>query len=288
MKKWLVFLTMIVLFARGAWAQEEVATEAAQEASKAASLQIEEVAKQDITERTSPTRGRLEGYLLEKDPGELTWNNFLQHGIRMAVEQGVSPNTIVLVLLFPLVAALIAASRHLVGLTGFGIFVPAMLAVALVATGVRVGLILFVIIWLAATLSRRITQKLKLQYLPRMALLMWLVSVAVLAVMVFGVRLGFGSISAVSIFPILILMLLTENFIEVQTGKSMREAMRVTAQTLIMAVTAAMILKLDLVQKQTLLNPELVLFLTAVFDIYVGRYVGLRALEWAKFKKILK
>ena len=141
-------------------------TESGELATMAGSLQIEEAEKEDITERGSPVTSKLEQYLAEKDPGPLKLSNFLQRGIRTAVSQGVSPNTIVLVLLFPLVAGLIAGGRHLLGLTGFGIFVPAILAVAFLATGVKVGMIMFVIIWSVATAARRITQKLKLQYLP--------------------------------------------------------------------------------------------------------------------------
>ncbi len=258
------------------------------EATSAGQLELEEVVKEDITERESPVKSKLEGYLNQKDPGPLSYRNFVQYGIRQAVGQGVSPNTIVLVLLFPLVAALIAAARHLFGLTGFGIFVPAMLSVAMVATGVRVGLILFTIILVVATLARRVTKKLKMQYLPRMALLMWFVSVGVLAVLLGAVNVQQGELSAVSIFPILILMLLAENFIEVQVGKSKREATRVTVQTLIMAVVAALVMRVDLVQKWVLLNPELALGLVVVFDVYVGKYVGLRLLERFKFKSILK
>ncbi len=265
----------------------EEATDSA-EATSAGQLELEEVVKEDITERESPVKSKLEGYLAEKDPGSLSWRNFLQWGIRQAVDQGVSPNTIVLVLLFPLVAGLIAAARHLFGLTGFGIFVPAMLSVAMVATGVRVGLILFTIILLVATLARKVTKKLKMQYLPRMALLMWFVSIGVLAVLLGAVNVQQGELSAVSIFPILILMLLAENFIEVQVGKSKREATRVTFQTLIMAVVAALVMRVDMVQKWVLLNPELALALVMLFDVYVGKYVGLRLLERLKFKSILK
>ena len=263
------------------------ATESA-EATSSGTIKLEEAKKEDITERESPVKSKLEGYLSEKDPGPLSWKNFLQWGIRQAVDQGVSPNTIVLVLLFPLVAGLIAAARHLFGLTGFGIFVPAMLSVAMVATGVRVGLILFTIILAVATLARGVTKKLKMQYLPRMALLMWFVSVGVLAVLLGAVNIQQGELSAVSIFPILILMLLAENFIEVQVGKSRREATRVTLQTLLMAVVAALVMRVDLVQKWVLLNPELVLLLVVVFDVYVGKYVGLRFLENLKFKSIVK
>ena len=219
----------------------------------------------------------------------LSWNNFLQYAISQAIDKGVSPETIVLLLLFPLVAGLIAAGRHLLGFQGMGIFVPAMLAVALVATGIKVGLILFGLIYLMAMLARKITQALKLQYLPRLALLMWFISVGVLAVLLGAVNVpAISSLSEASVFPILILMLLSENFIEVQTGKSRHEAVSLITQTLLMAVGTALLLRLDAIQKFVLLNPELFLLLVAAFDWYVGKYVGLRALEYVKFKKLLK
>lgn len=257
------------------------------EATPAGTLSIEAVTKQDITERTSAVKGRLEGYLDEKEIGKLNWNNWLQQAIRQAVSKGVSANTIVLVLLFPLVAGLIAAARHLIGLTGFGIFVPAMLSVAFVATGIKVGIIMFAVVFLGASFARKATERLKLQYLPRMALMMWLVSAAVLAVLLGAVNINLGSLSAVSIFPILILMLLSENFIEVQTGKSRHEATLVMLQTIVMAIIGAMVLKANWVQKLVLLNPEISLLTIALLDIYVGRYTGLRALEMWKFRKIL-
>lgn len=287
MKRWLVFFPLVFLLAAvPPAAAEEEATAAAEIATPAAITQAQ---AQDITERTSPARGRLESYLAAKEPEVLNWNNFLQLFIRQAVARGVSANTIVLVLLFPLVAGLIAAGRHLLGFAGFGIFVPAMLAVSFLATGIRVGLILFAVIYLTANLARLITQKLKLQYLPRLALLMWFISLGVLAVLLGAVKVeSLSSLSAASIFPILILMLLTENFIEVQTGKSRHEAVSLITQTLLMAVGTALLLRLDLIQKFALLNPELFLALVAVFDVYVGKYVGLRALEYVKFKKLLK
>src|SRR3990170_1795791 len=109
----LVFL-LLLFFAVPARAQEE-ATESAQPAiaTDAGERQIQKVTEQDITERTSPVKGKLEAYLSQKQPGELNWKNFLQIAIRQAVDKGVSANTIVFVLLFPLVAGLIAAGRHL-------------------------------------------------------------------------------------------------------------------------------------------------------------------------------
>ena len=288
MKRIAIIFLLLFLAPTAVGAAAAEATASAEMATSAGILSIEAVTKQDITERTSAVKGRLEGYLDEKEIGKLSWLNFLQQAIRQAVDKGVSANTIVLVLLFPLVAGLIAAARHLIGLTGFGIFVPAMLSVAFVATGIKVGIIMFAVVFLGASLARKVTERLKLQYLPRMALMMWLVSAAVLAVLLGAVNINLGSLSAVSIFPILILMLLSENFIEVQTGKSRHEAVQVMIQTLVMAIIGAVILKTNWVQKLVLLNPEISLLVMALLDIYVGRYTGLRALEMWKFRKIIK
>ncbi|MFH0942984.1 MAG: 7TM domain-containing protein [Candidatus Beckwithbacteria bacterium] len=285
MRKLLLVVLLLVFSTVPALGMEATASA---EATPAGTLSIEAVTKQDITERTSEVKGKLEGYLDQKEIGKLSWHNWLQQAIRQAVAKGVSANTIVLVLLFPLVAGMIAAARHLLGLTGFGIFVPAMLSVAFVAIGIKAGLVMLVVIFMGAALARKTTEKLKLQYLPRMALMMWLVSVVVLGVLLGAVNVNLGGLSAVSIFPILILMLLTENFIEVQTGKSRHEAVQVMLQTMAMAVVGALILRNSWVQKLALLNPELFLLIVAALDIYVGKYVGLRVMEMWKFRKLIK
>jgi len=286
MKRFILALLLLVLTAVPVLGME--ASESAQPATVSATLEIEKVTRQDITERTSEVKDKLEGYLEQKEIGQLSWHNFLQHSIRQAVDKGVSTNTIVLVLLFPLVAGMIAAARHLLGLTGFGIFVPAMLSVAFVAIGIKAGVVMLVIIFVGAALGRSLTKKLKMQYLPRMALMMWLVSIVVLGVLLGAVNINLGSLSAVSIFPIMILMLLTENFIEVQTGKSRHEAIQVMIQTMVMAIVGALILRTSFVQKWALLNPEIFLLSVAFLNIYVGKYTGLRVMEMWKYRKLIK
>jgi len=90
------------------------------------------------------------------------------------------------------------------------------------------------------------------------------------------------------IFPILILILLAENFIEVQLSKSRQEATQVTIESLLMAVFASVVVSLEVVQKTVLLYPEVFVLSVAAFNIFVGRYVGLRVLELWKFREILK
>lgn len=244
--------------------------------------------KHDITETGGGAKGKLEQFLSERPIGPLTITNVLQYAIRNAVERGVPANTVVLIFLFPLITAIIAAFRHVIGLHGFGLFVPAILAVAFTASGIVTGIGLFVIILLVATVARILTRELRLQYLPRMSLIMWLVSLGVFGALLLAAMVGFAEAAVLSIFPILILILLAENFIEVQMSKSQEEAIEVTVESLVMAVAASAVVSWDVVQKLVLSYPEWYVILVAAFNIFVGRYVGLRVLELWKFREMLR
>lgn len=227
--------------------------------------------------------------LLEaQDPGPRLTNP-LKHAIRGAVEAGVPTDTLVLLLLLPLVAAIIAAARHMVGLRGFGIFLPAALSVVFVATGPVVGIGLFLIILLVSTFARVVLRKLKikLQYLPRMALILWVVVFGVLGVLFAAPVLPAPDIASVSIFPVLILVLLAEDFTRVQLGKSARTAVNLTSETLILALISFAFLTLEPLKAFALLNPEAMLAVVALFDFLVGKYVGLRFLEAWRFRKLI-
>ena len=293
-KSFLIFLLVILpFFSPGTiWAQEsddanlstEVATEAGA-ASSSAVVTIEE--KENLTE-PKQSKSRLERVLESKDVGELSVTNFLQVWIRQAVNQGVPANTIVLMLLFPLVAAIIAAARHIVGLKGFGIFTPAVISVAFLSTGVGVGVLLFLGIIVVATLGRMIIRKMRLPSLPRLALLLWFVSLGVLGLILASPWLSLNSLITISIFPILLLVLLAETFIRVQITRSFREAMRQTFQTFVLALLSFLVMSTQALQEWVLLNPEISVIMIAVLNIMIARYGGLRLLEMWRFRKIIK
>lgn len=213
--------------------------------------------------------------------GPLGLTNFLKYAIRLALEKGVYPETIVLLFLFPIVVAFIAAARYLIGIRGFGIFTPAMLSVALLAVGVVPGIFLFLLILTIATIFRLLMRRLnlKIHYLSRMSLLLWFICLTTF-VTLYWFKL--------SIFPILILILLVEDFIEVQMGKSLRQAMRMTAETFALSLASLALLTWRWLQQFVLLQPELVVLSTALFNFLLGRFTGMRLLEYRRFRRLLK
>lgn len=243
----------------------------------------------DITQKTQESIGPLEKLLNEQILGPMWPFNPVKYAIRASVSSGVPANTIVLLLLMPLVAALISAARHLIGLRGFGIFLPAAMGVVFVAIGPILGIGLFILIVAVSTSIRIALRKLKvkLQYLPRMSLMLLFVVFSVLLVLFAAPIIRQPDLANVSIFPVLILVLLAEDFSKVQLGKSAKVAINLSIETLILALLSYMALTLKGLQEFSLLNPELFLLSILVFDFAMGKYVGLRFMEFWRFRRLI-
>jgi hypothetical protein len=211
----------------------------------------------------------------------------LKLAMRKAVSEGVSPNTLVLLFLFPLVAALVAFSRQVVGVSGFGIITPALLSVAFLSTGGLVGLVLLVFILGVATAGRVLLKKIKVPYLPKLAILIWIVSMAVLLLLLMSPAIGLERLMSVGIFPIMLFVLLAETFIEAQITRSLSTSMMMTAETVVLAFVSYKVMSAPFIQSQVLLHPEISVIFILGLDYLIGRYKGLRFLEIWRFRKLL-
>ena len=241
-----------------------------------------------ITKAQSITSSNLETTLAKQNLGSV-WLNPMKYVVHGAITSGVSPKTVALLLLLTVVTAFIAGVRHLIGVRSFGIFLPAALSVVFVVIGPIFGIGLFVLIIAIASLVRfglRKT-KIRLQYLPRMAFILWGVIVCVLVFLFLAPIFGGIDFASVSVLPLFILILLAEDFIRVQLGKSVKAAISLTTETLILAFVSFLILSFIPFQQFALLNPEILLIFVALFDFVLGKYIGLRFLEFWRFRKLI-
>lgn len=288
----LAALLVFFLLTRPCLAQKESLNgEEVEEATAAAEVVVTPTSlpRPDITQKTEESIGPLRKLLNEQVLGSVWPFNPVKYAIRGAVDAGVPPNTIVLLLLLPGVAALIAAARHLIGIRGFGIFLPAALSVVFVATGPIVGIGLFLVIVFVSTSARIVLRrsKIKLQYLPRMSFILHLVVLGILAVLFTAPLIKQSNLANVSIFPVLILVLLAEDFSRVQIGKSAKVAVNLATETLILSLISYIFLTLESVQRFVLLQPEMYILLVAAIDLLMGKYVGLRLMELWRFRKLI-
>lgn len=235
-----------------------------------------------------PTRDRLRSALVEQKLGPISIANFLKHAIRAAIDKGVPTNTIVLIFLLPLIGTIVGALYYLVGLTGFGIFMPAMISVSFLATGITGGLLLFGMILFLTSVVRRLLRKIRLHQRSRRTIVLWVVSLGTFVLLFLAPNLHLFDLTKISIFPILFLILLSEEFVRAQMGKSKRGAINLTLGTLLIAIVGAILMGWDRLQELVILHPELSLLTLFLLNLFIGRYTGFRLLEYRRFKPVLR
>ncbi|MDH5533091.1 MAG: hypothetical protein OEX81_01550 [Candidatus Pacebacteria bacterium] len=176
----------------------------------------------------------------------------------------------------------------MIGLRGFGIYIPAVLAMALVSTGIVEGITIFGAIVGVALIAKRILKKTKLSYLPRTALLLWVISMGIFGVILLSPTFGLVSLMSINIFPILILVLLAENFLDAQAKSKESEAIALTIETLALAFVSSLILRSEVMQKFALTEPELLIITTVLINLVIGKFGGLRLKEWFRFRSLIE
>jgi PKD repeat protein len=236
---------------------------------------------------SSPLDYRLLGTFSARTVSDFKLTNFMSFGINFLVNRGVPINSIILILMLPVIATILAFARQVIGIKAFGLITPAMTTISFLVMGLRYGLIVFAAVLLAGTLTRLALRKLRLLYLPRMALVLTSVSLALLVLLGLGVANDRSSILSFSIFPALILTILAEEFIAAQFKGGLRSALTITAWTLVLATICYFIVSSEIFRTLVLSYPEIIL-LAIPINIGLGRWSGLRLFEYFRFRKLLR
>lgn len=226
--------------------------------------------------------------LLEKrGAGELSYKNFIPHAVLYAVNSGVPANTIILILLLPLLATIIVSFRYLIGLSGLGLLVPIALSVTLLATGLTPGFILLAAILIASFFSRFVLKRIRIMQMPKMALSMLVAAIFVVATLTASAAYGIFDVINLSIFPILVFLLLSDRIVALFLERNLSETIQTTLVTLLLGILGFALLSWDSLRSLILLYPELILLLIPL-NILIGRYFGLRVTEYIKFQPVIK
>jgi hypothetical protein len=133
-----------------------------------------------------------------------------------------------------------------------------------------------------------------------MAIVLTLVALAILAMLIISIWLDLfdAQFFSLAIFPMLILSTLTEKFVNVQSGKGFNKAIFLTLQTVIVSIIAYIViggeidlfimkLKFSALQRLMISYPEIILLIIFI-NVFLGRWTGLRLLEYVRFREVLR
>ncbi len=127
----------------------------------------------------------------------------------------------------------------------------------------------------------------RLLYLPRVAMTVSIVSLAILGVLVLGGMFQRTGLAAVSIFPLLIMITLAEKFVATQIEKGSRIALILAVETLVISVAGYFLVSWTALVAFILHYPWIIL-LTFVINFSLGKWTGLRVIELLRFRKIIR
>jgi hypothetical protein len=208
--------------------------------------------------------------------------------ITLALASGIPLDTLVLVLILPIIVTVIAFFRQVIGIKAFGIYTPAINTFAILATNqIKYGITIFVTVIAVGTLTRFILKRARLLYLPRVAIMITIVGFSILLLLFVGGTWNRTGLASVSIFPILIMITLVEKFVAVQIEKGGRAAVILALETLFISVIGYYIASWHFLINAILQYPWISLF-TIPINVFLGKWTGLRLSEYFRFRQVIK
>lgn len=215
--------------------------------------------------------------------------------VNYLVVEGIPPSVILLVLMLPVIATLVAFLKQVVGITTFGVYTPSVLTLSFLAIGLKLGIVVLFVVVMASILTRKVLRHYRLAYTPRLAIVLTFVSLAIFATIVlltwvapFGAYFRAADLIAASIFPMLIMSTLAEKFVSIQTEKGARSAIQMFAELLFVSLICYLIVgEWGYLQTMMLAHPEII-FLFLLADVILGKFTGLRITEYIRFREVIK
>jgi len=180
------------------------------------------------------------------------------------------------------IAAIIVIVRTVIGIETFGTFAPVIVSLAFLTTGLRWGAAIFAVIVGVGAVVRALLQHVRLQLVARLAILIAVVAGIMAGLTVIGASFGIGALMNISIFPMVIMSNVIENFTTSQAEFGTREAVRLTINTLGLAALCYVTVEMTGLESMLLACPELLIGAIAI-DVVLGKWRGLRLLEYARF-----
>ena len=196
-----------------------------------------------------------------------------------------SQNTYRLLLMVPLGALLVVFMRTFIGVPTFGTFMPILIAVAFRETQLFWGIILFTGVVLIGLLIRFYLEHLRLLLIPRLAVILVIVVILMLAISLITSRLGIDRLLSVSLFPMVILAMTIERMSITWEENGVQAALLQGLGSLVVASFGYLLMTSEQLSYLMFVFPEWLLVILGIC-LLMGRYTGYRVSELFRFKEI--
>lgn len=213
--------------------------------------------------------------------------NFMSYIIFTMSDNGIPTESIVLLLMIPVIATMVAFARQIIGLTTLGLFMPVLLTLTFITLGFGAGLFIMGIVFVVGTLTRIILKRFRLLYTPRLAIILTTVTLSIIFLLYLASLTDTWTVTQASIIPIIVVITLVEDFLSLQLERGIRSSFLLILETVIVAALSFWMIEKWTAFRTFLLGYPEIIFLFIVVNILIGRYSGLRITEVFRFRSLL-
>ncbi|MCB0328338.1 MAG: hypothetical protein KDD70_01710 [Bdellovibrionales bacterium] len=189
-----------------------------------------------------------------------------------------------LTLLLPLAALAVCVIRNFIGLVTFGTFMPALLGLSFLQTGVVPGILLTLFIVGAGCVARIAADWLHMLLVPRLAAVLTTVMILFYIITQISFDLSWDPGLQVTLFPIIVLTMMVERLTIILDELGLVTALGRLVSTIISAIACFAVLSQEEIQYLFFTFPEFNLVVLGVAIIF-GRYTGYRLTELIRFRE---
>ncbi|MFC5047622.1 7TM domain-containing protein [Aquimarina hainanensis] len=191
-----------------------------------------------------------------------------------------------LLLLLPIGGLLVAFLKNIVGIKTFGVFLPVLIAFSLMKIGVFVGVLSLIALILCVGLVSYPFDRMGLLYTPKLVISLVIIVSIMIGAIYIGMKNEIPWLTTFATFPIIILTITSERFSRTIIEEGYRTAIDRLLQTLLATVICYVVVSRPWLPSVLIVFPELIL-LVIVASTCLGRYIGIRWVEFYRFRSIL-
>lgn len=192
-----------------------------------------------------------------------------------------------ILLTVPIGAFIILILRNFIGIKTFGTFMPVLIALAFRETHVVWGVTLFVLIISFGLLARFYLDQLRLLLVPRLASILTVVILLMIAISVLSQSMGLDIGMSIALFPMVILTMTIERMCITWDERGASEAIKSGVGSLFSAIISYWAMSYEPLQYLIFAFPELLFVLLALI-LWFGQYRGYRLVELKRFKSLAR
>jgi hypothetical protein len=220
---------------------------------------------------------------------------------QILLNSGIEISSIVLLLLLPLAATIIGIDRQIIGFRSLGIYLSLVLTFVFYKLGVnggdsiysdpikglKYGIFLIIIVFASAAASYQLTKRWALHYYPKLSMIITNVTISILIVIFLLGLVNIKGLLRIDTFTLILIVGVAEKYVSILTRKKMRTALIITIESIVQAIFCYLIISLEPLINLLISYPYLILLLFPI-NYLVGKFTGLRATEYFRFRKILE